>query len=494
MKYCRFSVLAMMLSAAALLSFTAGCSILDDEDKAESERIKQLIANDTQYEMKVDLRKEYMDIYYYWNEEVSDRNAQLKAYEYSDIYAWFDALLYSEDRWSWMEDAESYLESETGTSTGTWGASLAQATKYYNDYGVYVRYILPSSPLAKHGVTRGAQLRAVAGVEIGDSIDSQEKADAVNNHLYDTPNTFTFRLTDGTDVTFTESMTAVTTNYILDKRVFTDADFPGLTEPVGYFNYYSFNSNFIDDLDEAFAEFKAAGVRKMIVDLRYNGGGSTDASGRLISYLAPAGLAGKPYTTRTHNSLLSRYNYTETIGGDDGADISIGLTDLYFIMTSSSASASEMVYNGLRPYMGEKLHHVGQQTYGKPNGMYVLPYPDVEDYDKGDYSKLQYVYYPICFYNKNSEGEEIPSTAAVGSGFVPEQSVPDDIYHDFTPQEENIRACLYHIVNGSYPEVDNSHVHTATKAGDGFVCKSVLPEAETNPHYGKYTVNLREKN
>ena len=487
-------VYTFIFAAAAtfILAFTAACNPIDPDSGLRKKEIEELIKNDPDYDAKVFLHKQYMDVYYYWNEEVMDRNAKYQAYTVPDIYDWFDKLLYDKDRWSWMEDKEGYLSSETGEITGTWGVAFAQPAEYYNDYRIFIRYILPGSPLEKYGVTRGAQLISVGGCDIRDGITTTEKLDYVNEHLYDSPNKFTFKLTDGTEASFTASLAStLKTNYILKAKVFTAKDFPGLTAPVGYLNFFSFVSGFIPDLAKTLQDFKAAGVKKMILDLRYNGGGASDVSDTLVSYIAPSNSFGKTYVVRSHNNILKKEGFDE-IEYVKSNKYNLDLDEIFFIMQNGSASASEMVYNGLRPLYGSKIHLVGQQTYGKPNGMYVLMYPganeDYARYRKGDYGNLKYVFYPICFYNKNGDGEEIPSTADYGSGFIPENVRPDDVYNDFGVNESDVNACLTYIVKGAYPPIDQSHVRNMTKADNGFIVEGILPEDETNPNYGKYIV------
>lgn len=490
---------ALIIFGFAVLSLCSSCDKNLPEEKSsderEKERIQRLINADKDYAMKESVRKDYIDIYYYWNKEVKEKNDALKPYDYTSVSKWFDALLFTpKDRWSWCISADDYLSVESGTvSSGDWGVSFVQPVDEFEDYGIYVRHIYPSSPFAKYGVTRGAKLLSFAGFYIGEQIDSEEELTALNNHLYQSPSTFTFRLTDGRDTTFTEKFASVTTNYIISKKIFTSADFPGLKSPVGYFNYLSFKANFKEDVDRAFAEFKAAGVRKMIVDLRYNGGGDAALAQVLSSYLAPAGTAGKELYTTTHNALLTSEGWNETtyIGTSSdkptgGTDMGIGIDEVYFIIGGSSASASELTMLGLKPYWKEKLHMVGRQSYGKPNGMYVLyypPYSQHKEYDKGDFSALKYVFLPICFYEKNSIGEEIPSTAEPGSGFIPEESVPDDIYHDFGVGEANIRACLTHIVTGAYPP-QYKGVKSGVKSVKGLACRFHLPEQTAERDFG----------
>lgn len=464
-------------------------------EQAEKERIEQLIASDKDYDAKNSLLKMYgnggsgFTPFYYWYPEVKSRNAELKPYEYSSIYTWFDALLYSGDRWSWMMDKDYYVASETGTvsssGSGTWGVSLTQPTDF-KDFRLFISMIYPGSPFEKFGVTRGAQLKGIGDVDITNGFTSNEQIDQFNAYYGKTPMNFTFKLVNGRDTSFTaEKTSTLSTNYILKTGIFTGEDFPGLAEPVGYFHYLEFAANFLDDMKREMAKFKEAGVRKMIVDLRYNGGGDSRASDLLMGYLAPPEAVGKPYVTRKHNSLVSNNDETQCI--PEGS--SLGLDEVFFIMYEGSASASEMTYNGLRPYLKDRLHHVGGQTYGKPNGMYVFYYPEDDDtFDRvnaGDYSTLRYVFLPICFFNFNSEGEEIPSTAEAGSGFLPEYASFDDPYHDFNAQEANIKACLNYIVNGTFESADGEDDPATKAVVSRSGIKAFKSEVETNPHYGR---------
>lgn len=485
MKVIKQAVFGVFTSLLALLSLAASCHDIDDDPE------QQRIDADPDYAAKTFMRQQYMDIYYYWRDEVIDRNAAIKPYDY-DIYGYFDQLLYRGDRWSWMCDKEYYITDETGVIAGTWGISLGQAYEYYNDYNLRVRYIWPGSPLERYGITRGAHLTHIDGVSVMEDETgfTNQKLQYFQENYYKSPQTFTFRLLDGRDTTFTASQaTSLSTRASLAVKIFRSEDYPGLTEPVGYFLYMGFKANFLDDITDAMKAFRAAGVRKLIVDLRYNGGGDSRASQLLTDCLAPASAVGKPYVVRKHNSYLAKLDKsfteaenTEVIGTNENA---LEPTSLYFIMGEGSASASEMVFNGLRPYMGERIQMVGDTTYGKPNGMYVLMYPgtnsDYEAYLGGDFTNLKWVFLPISFFNQNSAGQQIPT-----SGFIPDSYRPDDIFHDFDASEESIRACLCHIATGAYPALP---VKTPTKA----IRKSGyrIDREEDKPHYGRYTLLRR---
>ena len=466
------SLLSGAIPAALLLMLLfGGC----DPDAREARRQEQLAReNDPHYEAKVYYRDHFFNPYYYWIDEQLPLAKSLKPTDAQDIYHYFDTLLYARDHWSWMCDGPSFVSSETGQLSGTYGVSLGQPIEYYDDYLVKVAYVYPGSSFAAQGVTRGWTLTDIGGEQVDQLIRTGRFYQAFTT----SPQSFTLLDLDGISHSFVAEATNLSVSPVLKTAVFTAADFPGLTEPVGYFNYLSFKANFLDDIDQAMATLKAANVRYLILDLRYNGGGDSRASQKLVDYLAPKSAVGEVYVRRTHNSRLSRYDVSSKV---DGETNSLDLRRLYVITGAGSASASEMITNGLRPLMN--LQMVGDTTYGKPNGMYVMLYPDSKAdqlrYDKDDYSRLEWVFLPICFYNKNGQGESIPD-----EGFIPDNYRPDDLYHDFDVTEDNINACLTHIVTGAYPALPPKIEYVRS----GRSRARLSTEPERNPHYGQYWV------
>jgi len=108
---------------------------------------------------------------------------------------------------------------------------------------------------------------------------------------------------------------------------------------------------------------------------------------------------------------------------------------------------------------------------------------DYEAYNKNDYTNLQWVFLPICFYNENSQGQQIPE-----KGFVPDLYRPDDLYHDFGVEESSIAACLQHIVSGAYPsEIPGTPRRTSQTKSMGKGLKRIETE-ENGSQYGSYRV------
>jgi len=482
-----FFAVALAVATAASVIVACDTDIDNPSGKKTDDDKKVVVDTSADAKAKLFLRSEYMNQYYYWADSVKANNLKLVPANY-DIYKFFDAMLFPRDRWSWMCDAEYYIGTESGVVTGTYGASLVQPLEYHRDYDIHVAYVYPGSPFANNGVKRGWTLTHIQGYPTMTLINEG----TFNSKFNASPQKFTFTDLEGVEHTFTcEAATELSTRSSLVTKIFTEDDFPGLKEPVGYFHYLGFKANFLSDITEAMETFRAAGVKTLILDLRYNGGGDSRASHLLVNYLAPATAKGKEYVRRTHNKYLASEDEGEYVGTPVTDPVtnksieaqSIGLEHLYAITGKGSASASEMCINCLRPLMDVKM--VGDTTYGKPNGMYVLMYPgtnaDYKKYNAGDYSKLQWVFLPICYYNMNCKGEQIPD-----DGFVPDNYRPDDLYHDFDANEDNIRACLTHIVTGSYPALPASHGYT-TRSGSRTKLKGLDP-VESDPHYGLYTV------
>ncbi len=481
---CFLKTLAV-LTFAAIAATSCGEKINPEEEDRISEvelQRRKAVEASLKY-----LKDDIFGEYYYWYREMRD-----VPYTYqTDIYDFFDDLLVKQDRWSWMMDGQDYVADEAGIVYGTYGVSLDQPYVENDDYNVYVRYVYPGGPFDNAGVKRGWMIKKAGGIFL--PLISESSATAFNR-LFNEPPTneprdFTFIDTDGNTVE--RSITAsvsLTTRPCLKKTIFTAEDYPGLTEPVGYYNYLSFKADddsngksMLDDISEPMAYFKEHNVKTLIVDLRYNGGGDSRASDLLVSYLAPLSADGEVYVRRTHNDKLSKEDSEQTI---ECAEDSPLFESLYFITGRGSASASEMTLNGLKPLAN--VHHVGQVTYGKPNGMYVFYYPNDSrsrnEYSKGNFKNLKYVFLPICFYNANGEGTLIPDT-----GIVPDNERPDDLTHDFGAEEDNIAACLYHIVNGTYPDLPPKKSRSAVKDDQSGIILLLKPE-EKDPYYGSYIV------
>ncbi len=400
------------------------------------------------------------DIYYWYKDVPKNINAK----PIKTIQAYFDTLLVPADRWSWMMTGQEYLSSESGV-VETYGISISQPIDYYNDYSIRVRYVHPNSPMSDNGVKRGYELTHLNGVPVMTLISNN----TFNSQYAQKSNSFTFKDLDKKSFTFTTTAREVSTRSYLKTEVITPQDYPGLTYNVGYYNYLSFKATMLDDIRNAMTTFKAANIKELILDLRYNGGGDTKATSLLANYLAPLSADKKLLARREHNDKYRSWaseSQTQTI--IERLSGSLDLNRVIILTSKGSASASEVLLNGLKPLM--TVVHVGTTTYGKPNGMYVLPYPE------GNYDSPQYVFLPICFFSVNSTGY-----GHYLDGIVPDHYRPDDLYHDFGIQEDWVKASLQFIVTGSFPPLP---AKPSGVFSVGRINRIELPEDNSN--YGVY--------
>ena len=138
---------ALLPLALLFLLLLEGC---DPEARlrAQQERYRDSLAQlrDPQYTAKVYYRDYFFNPYYYWLENRWAYAKSVQPTAYSDIYAYFDDLLWEKDRWSWMCDGASFASSESGILRGSYGVSLGQPMEYYGDYSIRVAYVYPGSP------------------------------------------------------------------------------------------------------------------------------------------------------------------------------------------------------------------------------------------------------------------------------------------------------------------------------------------------------------
>jgi len=202
-------------------------------------------------------------------------------------------------------------------------------------------------------------------------------------------------------------------------------------EKIGYFRLDSFLGSITQQIDSAFSTFKQASITKLIIDLRYNGGGSIDIASELLNRLTVEHEAKEQFTL-SWNSDYSRYNEQYLFKKTTN---SLALTKIIFLTTQGSASASELVISAMKPYLGEEnIIIIGDKTHGKPVGM-------------GAKSDGYYLYFLINFVVKNSEGfydyfDGLPVTAGC--------QIEDDPYHEMDdPNELMLKAAIRYIESGS---------------------------------------------
>jgi C-terminal processing protease CtpA/Prc len=350
----------------------------------------------------------------------------VKASDYAGPEEILEALRYTpRDRWSFVADFESFMASMEGSFVGH-GIRMGLDD---ND-NVRVVSLYEGSDLWPKGVRRGWIVKSVNNTLLAPLFISGN--DAAYNALMGAStagivNTFTFIKPDGSEVTYTSTKASFTINSVTAATILDLSS--GKT---GYLCFETFIDPSEQELNEAFADFKANNVTDLIIDLRYNTGGYMDIAQQLSSLVLSWDDTTQVCYKLKYNSLVGpqwdeSYNFTRT-------ESPLGLNRVVFITTRSSASASEVVINSLKPYIDVKL--VGDTTHGKPAGMNIWGFPFPSDSDpEPDY---QYVFAPITFEYVNASDE-----GRFYDGMPPDVRAADDITHDFgDPEETSLKAAI----------------------------------------------------
>jgi len=225
------------------------------------------------------------------------------------------------------------------------------------------------SPANQAGLERGQQIVALNGRTIAD-IQANEGVNAVFDL---SPLDFTMRpvggSSDGSD-DFTRSISKdiVTIDPVPQARIIVDPG--GVRPPVGYMELATFISTADAQMDAVFADFRAEGVNDVILDLRYNGGGLVSTSELLGDFLGGDVAENLVYSKTVFNDLRAAENNNTEFFERRGNSMS--LVRLVVIASRSTASASELVINGMEPHVEVAI--VGDDTFGKPVGQVGLEF------------------------------------------------------------------------------------------------------------------------
>ena len=138
---------------------------------------------------------------------------------------------------------------------------------------------------------------------------------------------------------------------------------------VGYLVYNQFISNYNQELNDVFASFRAASIDELVIDLRYNPGGSTAAAAVLASMIHDgSGVFAKQrwntyWTSMFGSGLEDRFTDEITVNNASVAINRLGMKRVYVLTQSGTASSSELLINGLIPYI--EVIQIGETTRGK---------------------------------------------------------------------------------------------------------------------------------
>lgn len=266
---------------------------------------------------------------YLWKDEI-------KELQHSEFFSkpnkFFSSLLNKNDKASFFTDT---------ISTGDYGMSVALmrdpiAEKPSQVYAL-VLFVEPNSPAATAGIRRGMWISSVNGKSLTTSSQATlQKGDAAtlateyiefdneeNKHFW----------VQGDSINIGASTTYEICNIGLE-NIYTVRD-----KKVGYMLCNSFNGdNFTEKANSVMEKFLTEEVTDIVIDLRYNTGGSISNATTLASMLVPSDIFGTSFCTLNDNTeaVDTAYYYTEQ-------QFNAGDKKIYFITGEATKGTAEIL-------------------------------------------------------------------------------------------------------------------------------------------------------
>lgn len=272
------------------------------------------------------------------------------------------------DRFSWIVDDYTVLEQELSGITKNNGVDfrLSRIASGSDDVVGYVRYIIPNSDASTKAIKRGDFFTSVNGTKL--TVSNYEK-------LLLTPDSYTLNLSDynGSAFVLNGKSVALTKTVLEENPIFINKVITSGSHKIGYLMYNGFYNEYDDKLNQAFGELKAQGVTDFVLDLRYNGGGAISSAAKLASMITGQ------FDTQIFSKMTFNSKQMQGLSTADLEDLnvrfvknlnSLNMSTVYILTTASTASASELIINGLKPYIN--VVQIGETTTGKNVGSFTV--------------------------------------------------------------------------------------------------------------------------
>jgi len=383
-----------------------------------------------------------------------------KPYEYES-----DPKYAGTAKYSFIDQGQ--VATSLGGTNGDYGFSVFYNNNIPTD--LRIKYVYPGSPADKAGLVRGYQIIKVNDLtNINyDSNNGPAFQSLISALFSSTTVALTVQKPDNTTFNTTLNTASYTVVPVIKSKVLD----LGNGKKMGYMVFNSFTdlkANAQTYLDAAFTSFTNAGISDLVVDLRYNGGGSVETSTYLANLIVPAAKTNTPMFTYYYNDKLQNDKYPllakkyKLVPGDfkpaNNQPIfskagSLNINRVFFIVTGNTASASELTINNLIPEMNVQL--IGTPTYGKPVGFFAIPIG-------------AYQLYTPEFETRNSANQGgYYSGMTPGSATYPGVQASDDVTHDFGDVNEALLArAINYATKGTYALPPSLVVQSTASAGN----------------------------
>lgn len=317
---------------------------------------------------------ELMDDAYFWQKYLP---ASSKLDYTQNPTNFFEKLIYQReqlDRFSLITDDIDKLQAEFNGVSKIFGISYltAYTSSTKTNIALFISLVVKDSPAEKAGLKRGDIILKVNG----QALTSSNYSSLISGN-----ETATFSLGTMANGVLTESgkqltMTRaeVTENPVAFSTIVDKSQYG---KKIGYVVYTQFipgntsdAEKYDNELRQLFANFSSQKVNELVLDLRFNPGGYISSATTLASLIGKNISSKKIFYKEQWNDRYQQYLLQKQGSDalnhafqDEVGNVGSGISRVFVLTSNGTASASELVINGLKPYMD--VITVGEHTYGK---------------------------------------------------------------------------------------------------------------------------------
>ena len=405
-----------------------------------------------------------MDDAYFWYKNLPAKSSLDTSIDPNDF---FEKLVYQRttvDRFSMVTDDIDALQNEFNGISKIFGISysLSYIDNGKSNIAAFLNYVVKGSPAETAGLKRGDILMKVNGTQLTSGnysslLSGNETA------------TFTLGEVSGSNIvassrTITMTKAEVSEDPVLFSTVISK---PTYGKTIGYLVYTQFvpgtatdESKYDNELRQVFADFRSKGVNELVLDLRFNPGGYISSAETLASLIGTGVSSSKIFYKEQWNDKYTSY-WQKMQGANalnypflnEANNVGSALSRVFVLTSNGTASASELVINGLKPYMS--VIRIGEHTAGKNL------FGEVIDDDQ---KRWKWGAYIMLGQTANANGESDYGTV---NGMTPDYAVDDSTvpYLPFGDENETLLRKALDVMG--IPAPDGQRL-AATKSVDSF--------------------------
>jgi C-terminal processing protease CtpA/Prc len=310
-----------------------------------------------------------------------------------------------------------------------------------------VKIVLPGSVADQNGIKRGHYFTQINGTTL-----TGTNATTLSNALLEASSAALTMATVNNTTIKEDSTISLPAQSLSEKPIYQATTWHINGKIVAYLFYNAFDDNYNQALTTAFQQFKNAAATELILDLRYNPGGSVAGAALLNAFIAPgineqstfAKYSGNKHLgqrTISYKSALSVPESGSPINFNSLAGSRLSLSRVFILSGAKTASAAELTINSLKPYT--TVVQIGQSTFGKDKGAVIIS-------DTRSPQRIPWAILPITYNLLNAKGE-----GGYTLGITPLYQVDEQATQPLSPignTNDPLIAKAINIINGGARE------------------------------------------